>query len=353
MIKKRLQLITWLSFFFITSLTMVSVRSAASEINFSVTPNLPSSQIDTSHSYFDLKLAPKATETATVTLRNSTNENLVIAVSTSRATTNHAGVVQYSSTADRDVDEKMDSSYRNDITKLVVVPKQISIPAHSQIEVPVQIKMPDKAFDGVIAGGLTFKQINTKEKAATGQTNIINRYAYTVGISLRNTIQEITPVLRLGKIDETQLNYRNVIIATVHNKSAMYINNVAVEGFITPKNSSQKLYTVQYLVNQNNVGKQIAPNSTYGIPFYLAGKKFKPGTYHLDLTLISKGHRWHFTKDFKIKSDQIEQYNATDVDIHHINWWLVGGIISVFLCAIWLFIILWRRKKRLSVNLSD
>lgn len=318
----------------------------ASEINFSVTPNLPQSQIDKNNSYFDLKLAPDAVESATVSLRNDTNENLIVSVVASRATTNHAGVVQYSSTVDSDLKEKLDSSYQYDITKMISVPKEVTIPAKSQIEVPVKIQMPNKEFSGVLAGGLTFKQINVKEKKSSGQANIINRYAYTVGITLRNSTQQVTPKLSLGKIEAAQLNYRNTIIANIHNKSSMYINSVAVNGFITKKNKSKKLYTVSYLVNKNSDGKQIAPNSVYGIPFYLKGSKFKAGHYSLDLTIQSKGHRWHFVKNFTIVSNKADKYNNTDVDILHINWWLVLAIIIILGLMLWLFIVLLRRKKK-------
>lgn len=89
----------------VISVTLVGVSSTASanQMNFAVIPNLPDNQVDKNHSYFDLQLDPGQTQTVSVTLRNDTDKDVVVAITMARATTNTSGVVQYSSTSDADV----------------------------------------------------------------------------------------------------------------------------------------------------------------------------------------------------------------------------------------------------------
>lgn len=318
---------------------------SANEINFAVIPNLPDNQVDKNHSYFDLELNPGQSQTVSVTLKNDTDKDVVVAMAMTRATTNTAGVVQYSSTSDKDLKSKLDKSYTNDIVKAVNVPDSQTIPAHSSIQVPITIKMPNQNFKGVMAGGITFKQTNLKQKKSSGQTNIVNQYAYTVGVTLRNNTDKVSPNLKLSGVTAEQLNYRTAIVASVHNTTPTYINNVAIDGYITKRNSSKKLYKLNVNADKANSGKQIAPNSVYDVPFYLGGDELKPGKYTLDLTMTSHGDKWHFKQNFTIVSKQAEKLNKTDVDIVKINWWLIAGIVGLIILLLILAYWLWQKKR--------
>ena len=330
------------------SVILVGVTStvSANQMNFAVIPNLPDNQVDKNHSYFDLQLDPGQTQTVSVTLRNDTDKDVVVAITMARATTNTSGVVQYSSTSDADVKSKMDKSFANDIVKAVSVPDKQTIPAKSAIEVPVTIKMPDQPFDGLMAGGLTFKQTNLKQKESRGQTNIVNQYAYTMGVTLRNNQAKVTPNLRLSGVSAKQINYRTAIVASVHNTTPTYINNVAIDGFITKRGSDKKLYKVKVDADKHNAGKQIAPQSVYDLPFYLSGDSLKPGKYTLDLTMKSHGHVWHFKQHFTIVGKQADKLNKTDVDLVKINWWLIVGILLLILLLLILMYWLWQKKRK-------
>ena len=135
------------------------VSSSANELNFSVLPNLPDNQIDRNQGYYNLKLAPGQAETTSVTLSNNTDKDIVVGITLGRATTGLSGTVQYLSTNDKDLKTLMDKSFKHDIVKLVDVPKQQTIPAHSSVEVPINIQMPTKAFKGVTAMLVQFRLI--------------------------------------------------------------------------------------------------------------------------------------------------------------------------------------------------
>lgn len=318
-------------------LTLFSYQqvSFASEFNFAVTTHLPDNQVDKSHSYFDLKVDPGSEQTVTISLRNDTSKDVIVDAQVARASTGMSGTVQYSSTDVKDINSVMDKSFNNDIVKAVSIPKEITIPKKSTVDVPVEVKAPAAAFKGIMAGGITFTQTNLKDsQPSTGGTTIQNKYSYTVGVVLRNTLTAVTPDLKLGDVSVDQFNYRTAIIAPVHNITSTYINHVAVQGAITKRGSSHQLYRVNITVDKNHLGKQIAPNSIYRLPFYLGGDKLKGGKYTLDLTMISRGHKWHFKQNFTILDSKAKDLNKTDVDTMRIDWKLITGILILIFVVI-------------------
>ena len=332
---------------FIAGIVSTSSMVSASAVNFAVIPDMPDNQINQDHGYFELQLDPNQSQTVNVTLKNDTDKDVVVGITMARATTGMSGAVQYSSTSDKDVKSLLDASFKHDIVKAVDVPDKATIPAHSSIQVPINVKMPARSFNGVMAGALSFQQLNLKQEAPENRTAVINQYAYTVGMTLQNKQTPVTPNLKLDGVKAEQINYRTAIVAAIHNTKATYINNVAIDGFISKRNSNHKMYQVNVKADQPGAGKQIAPNSVYNLPFYLGGEPLKPGKYTLDLTMTSHDHKWHFKQNFTIAGKQAQQYNKTDVDIVKINWWLIIGVVLLVLLLIGLFIwLLWHKRKR-------
>ena len=56
--------------------------------------------------------------------------------------------------------------------------------------------MPKDRFDGVLAGGITFKEIVTEKDRNRNKDqslSIENEYAYTVALLMRQTLNEVAP----------------------------------------------------------------------------------------------------------------------------------------------------------------
>lgn len=317
----------------------------ASELNFAVEPVLPKNQVDDSKSYFDLQLKPGETQTLNVDLKNDTNNAVDVKPIIGRATTNSNGVIEYSSHGEKEYEKYLDNSIKNDFTKFVTVDSKVTIPANSTIKVPIKVEMPPKEFSGQLVGGITFEQTNISNKKSDNQTNIVNRYTYVLGIVLQNSTKEVKPSLRLGDVKANQINYRNVITADIHNTTPTFVNQIGVDGFITKKADTKKLYKVKQTVSKDTPGKQIAPNSIFSLPFPLEGDKFKPGDYTLDLTLKSQGYKWHFKKDFTIVDKVSNNLNKKDVTVNKISWWVISGILLLILLLLSLAIY-WIRKRK-------
>ena len=143
----------------ILSVFASSKTIAASEFNFAVTPITPANQIDKEKTYFDIQLEPNQQEKLNVNLRNDTDKEVKIDVSLNSATTNSNVVVEYGKN-----EIKKDSSLTFNLEDYVDYPETVTLKPHSNQTVTFQVTMPNETFDGVLASGITFKEVQDEEK---------------------------------------------------------------------------------------------------------------------------------------------------------------------------------------------
>ncbi|MBO0473887.1 DUF916 and DUF3324 domain-containing protein [Enterococcus ureasiticus] len=329
----------------------------ASEFNFAVTPTTPKSQIDKEKTYFDLKLEPNQEEILNVTLRNDTDKEVKVEISVNSATTNSNVVVEYGKN-DIEKDESLDI----DVEEYVDYPETVTLKPESEQVVPFKVKMPNEKFIGVLAGGITFKEVTEDTSPAKDNEkglSIENEYSYVVALLMRQNLNEIDPNLLLKDVGPGQINARNVILAGLQNDQKTYINQVAIKAEITKKGSSKVLYS------EDKDGMQIAPNSSFTFPVSLNGSRLEAGEYHLSMTVFGnksedgqfiqqKGattinfkNQWKLEKDFKIDGNTAKTLNAKDVTIKKDNTWiyLLIGILLILLVLILIIWLVWRKKK--------
>ncbi|MFD0897572.1 DUF916 and DUF3324 domain-containing protein [Loigolactobacillus binensis] len=316
----------------ILGLLILNRPVAANELTFGVETNLPTNQLTKNVNYFDLKLAPGQQQTISVTVTNSTSKAVKLKPEVNAATTNLNGVVEYTKAK-----AVADTSLRYSLADYVK-PEQttITVPAKQKKQVNLKVTMPQGHFNGVIAGGLRLQDENADQQSkATKGTTVQNQYAYVIGIVLHQNTRTVKPILKLGEVGASQVNYRNVINATLRNVQATYINQLQVKAKIYPRGSKKVSYT------QTNKGLQMAPNSKFALPIRLNGQALKAGQYTLDLKATSKGQKWHFKRNFTIAGAQAAKLNKRDVTIKPNYTWLytlIGAVIIVLLVGlIWFF----------------
>lgn len=337
-------------------MVLFPISSQASEFNFSVNPIIPENQVDKNVSYFDLLLEKNQTQELQIALRNDTEKEVIVDVSLANATTNMNGVVEYSPNQ-----LTTDSSLKYELNKIAEAPESITVPANGQVELKIKVKMPNENFNGVIAGGITLRQHKEAKKDESGDAGVYikNEFSYVIGLVLRENEQMVQPNLLLNDVRPDQLNARNVIISSIQNDQATYINQVAIDGTVTKKGDTKTIYQI------NQVGMQIAPNSTFDFPLSLKGKKLKAGHYHMKLTVygnkaengkyqregegtLTFANRWILEKDFVVTEKTADKLNKQDVSIkEESKWWLylLIGIIVLLLILIGLVIFFLRKKK--------
>ncbi|EOZ5814089.1 DUF916 and DUF3324 domain-containing protein [Enterococcus hirae] len=291
----------------------------------------------TNDNYFDLQLKPGQESTLNVLVTNLKETEITIIPSFNRAKTNQLGVVEYSG---RNQDRP--NNLPIDIEKIVSVDKQkFTLAGHEQKKIPLTIKMPEKDFDGVIAGGLYLQEEPKKDI----QGNIQHVFSREIAVLLKTQLNKIQPNLELKKAAPTQINQRNAIKATLENTNAAYLSSARIHYEIKKEQQQTPVLTGTQPIS-------FAPNSGTDYLIFLEGKEFEPGTYQLMTNVKNKEINWQQKINFTISQKTAATYNeqniSTKKDEPQNNWllWLAGGIIFALVLIIVFLLYIVKKKKR-------
>lgn len=293
-----------------------------SQLRFYVTPEFSENQVDDSKRYFDLNLDPGETEALVVTLQNASTEKIQVAITPHTAYTNVHGVVEYGKDA-----SDPDPTLIHSLSELIETPEVIELSGNETKTIEIPLKMPQEVFEGFLAGGLRIAEVReeteTTEESGEGVA-IKNEFAYVLGIVVSNKRDSVLPGLNLLDVFADQLNYRNVISATLQNVAPAFINRMSVEASVYKEGEDDVLYEAQ--AEQ----LQMAPNSHFHFPISLEGDRFQSGNYILRLKAISGEDEWEWERPFTIEGETARALNRQDVTLDSTpNWLLIGGIFFI------------------------
>ncbi|WP_207695130.1 hypothetical protein DOK67_0002534 [Enterococcus sp. DIV0212c] len=301
-------------------------------MNFSVTAVIPENQIDKSKSYFDLKMKPGQVQELEVLMNNPLDKEVIVENKANTAITNDNGIVDYSNP-----DPELDKTLKAPFSKITEIDKEITIPAKSSKTIKVKVTMPEEEFNGVILGGLHFteKEDETKESDEKAGVQIKNRFAFAIGVLLRENDESLKPELALGKIAASQINYRNVLKANIQNTQPMIMPEMEIKSRVTKKGSTTALF------EQNKQGVRMAPNSNFDFAVNWENKEFKPGKYTLNMTVSDGKDKWEWSKDFEISQKEAKELNdkAIELKVDNTKWYIIGGIAGVVLLLLVTFVL--------------
>lgn len=306
-------------------------------LNFYVKPEFPASQLEGSNNYFDVNLAPGETEKLILTLQNDEEEDIQVNITPHTAYTNVQGVVEYGKDA-----ENQDSTLVYSLMELIEPIEPITLAAKESEKVEITLNMPKESFKGILAGGLRIEKFKDKKEEDGKEEGIAinNEFSYIIGVIVSNSRSKIQTDLNLLDVYADQLNYRNVVSATIQNITSTFVNNLEIEATIQKVGEDKILYTM------NREQMQMAPNSNFKFPISLQGDRFKSGEYTLNLIARSGEEEWVWKKNFSIKAEQAHELNLKDVTIDKSqNWWVIFLISIVILLLVLIFLFVIKKKK--------
>lgn len=315
----------------------LSAQAQDSHLSFYVTPEFPESQVEGSESYFDLNLAPGAKDSVGLTLQNAGSEPIQVQITPHTAYTNVHGVVEYGKDA-----EAPDTSLVHSLADLIEASETIDLAGNETKTIQIPLHMPADAFEGFLAGGLRITEVKKDEDETPANQGegvaIKNEFAYVVGVVVSNSRDSVQPDLDLLDVFADQLNYRNVISATIQNFTPTFVNRLAVEATV------QRVGEEEVLYEASEEGMQMAPNSHFHFPISLEGGRFQSGDYLLKLTATSGEEEWTWEQEFTIDADEARALNRQDVMIDtSLNWWMIVSIVVIISLII---VILWMKIKQ-------
>ncbi|WP_206911331.1 hypothetical protein IGL98_001952 [Enterococcus sp. DIV0840] len=300
----------------------VNVSAQDGTMNFSVTAVIPENQIDKTKTYFDLKMKPGQVQELDVLMNNPLEKEVTVENHANTAITNDNGIVDYSNS-----DPKLDATLRAPFSVISEVEKETTIPAKSSKTLKIKVTMPDEELDGVILGGLHFTEKEDKGKAdkENAGVQIKNRFAFAIGVLIRQNDTVIKPDLKLGKIQPSQVNYRNVLKTNIQNTKPVIIQDMEVDVRVTKKGSKEPLF------EQKKTGVRMAPNSNFNFGTSWENQEFKAGKYTMHMNVSSESEEWKWSKDFEISQKDAKELNdkAVELKVDYTKWYIIGGAAGV------------------------
>ncbi|WP_256924788.1 DUF916 and DUF3324 domain-containing protein [Candidatus Enterococcus mansonii] len=318
-------------------------------VGFLYKTNLPENQMDEA-GYFNLKMTPGQKQKVSITLTNLGKKEVTVEVRLNGARTNSNGVLEYGETK---LDK--DKSMKFDFADIVKGPKTVVIPPESDKELELDITMPETSYDGIILGGIQLQKVEDKtQKKEQNGTTIVNEYAYTIAMLLRETDTPTSPELDYLKAYATQINGRNSIMVDLGNQMPDILKELTVEVQIMAEKKDEVLF------ESKKTKMKMAPNSVLNYSLSMEGQSMIPGTYRAHVVASVGEKKWEWMESFKITKEEADKFNREDIGLDQnrgFDWKLVakivGSVFAFFLGAFFLIrFIISRRKKTKRKNVK-
>lgn len=311
---------------------------------------IPENQIDKSKAYFDVLLKPGQTQELDVQLSNFTEKDRTVNIEANTATTNDNGIVDYSQH-----DKKKDPSLVYAFSDISNTANEVKIPKHSSVMTKVTIRMPNKSYEGIIAGGIYIYDKGDANAVHDGGA-ITNKFVYSLGVQLRNKVDltKVEPnlVVDSKKIMLIHSDYLSGINIPIQNTSALFIKEVEVEARLIDHSDSQSSHELK------KSKLKIAPNSNFYLPLTWTddeGTSLNSGDYQVDIKINSADlkKKWAWTIPFKIEeNDSIKENTQLRIKHSgnkHATAYIIGLLVVLGLIVVCLlFYIINRRKNKIT-----
>ena len=237
---------------------------------FSVRPELPESQIAENVGFFYLATNPGEEQFVLVRIENFTGEYQSIEVSLHLATTDNQGVVDYGES-----DQPPDTSLPHNIEDLVSFEPYIQLNPHATEDLWITIQMPMAAYQGVLAGGLTFTSVDDPFQSQR------------IAMLLRQG-GFVSPELLLEDVTVEDVGGQNVIHALLRNTAATFIGEMNITTQIRD-------YTGEVVFTHTGHDMEMAPNSSFTYEVGLHGLQMSSEQYEVTFIIESGADSWERT----------------------------------------------------------
>ena len=182
---------------------------------------------------------PSNNRKLTLTLQNAIDAPVKVAITPHTAYTNVNGTAEYGKTA-----ETPDSTLVHSLDKLIEAPEPIELAGKETKTVSLWAKPARRNLEGFLAGGRGFQKSKEETEEDTSDEEglaIKNEFAYVIGVVVSNSRASVRPDLDLIDVFPDQLNYRNVVSATLQKWYADVYQSTGSRGECAPKRGRRRL----------------------------------------------------------------------------------------------------------------
>ena len=325
------------------------------ELTFDVAPVIEEG-MENQH-YFDVQMKPGETRKIKVRIRNLTAEKQDIEIDRAVGWTNNQGSAIYMNPEQGKVPEE--KSLKHKFTNISKCEGLITLEPNETRIFETEVSMPNEEMNGVIAGGLRFREtkMQGEDDIKQGGINALSRYQYVLAVILRQNRNYVQPNVNINSVKVTD---DKKVSANLQNDTTGYVNQMGIKATIT--NASGKK-----VANLNTTGMQFVANSNFDLSFGEI-KDLKAGKYKLEMdvygnedkdgkfkdikigeyTTSYKFHK-HLTKDFTVTASQMKKIAKVDkeqVETTKPNYLPIILTVAALLISIAVFVYLVIQNRR-------
>ena len=297
----------------------------------------PENQVTTGNA-INLKMTPGQKQSIPITLYSVSDKDMTIDLSLNGARTNGSGGLEYGPS-----NFEKDASMVVDLPEIAKVPESIDLPANQKVTFNLEINMPKEAYSGIVTGGLRFMERGQESSESNSGTEVVNKMAMLVGVTLFTDESVVEPKLDLLSAEAGLSNYHNSFNLKIANQAPKIMSKLVLTAEISKKGQKDVLYK-----SFKNLIK-MAPNSIMNYPILLDGNLVEAGDYTANVVMEdSEGNEWKWTKDFTVTKEQANKLNDESVGIEEepFDWKLVALGAVIVLLFILIVILLVKNKKK-------
>jgi hypothetical protein len=314
-------------------------------LGFSVTPILPSTQIDKELGFFYIETAPNKEQTIEVRL-NGGDEKKVIQMAVEDAYTAPNGILDYG--IDGVGGFKQDETLKLPVSQLVKpVSEEITLEPNESKVVSFKVDAYKESYSGVKIGQMIFKAVEEEESKTNSPVKEEYQYAiniitsengddYNDGDLQQIKLNEVKPTIKYGK---------RLVTANLQNPQPKRIINLETMATITKKGSDK-------VVKQTKIPEfQFAPNTNVDFEVDWGLSEIEAGEYVLSLTAENDYDSIHLTKDFRITDTEAKKINKDSAfKIKTPTWVKIVTVVTGLLVVVSTIVILVRNKKWVKMS---
>ncbi|MDK4449669.1 DUF916 and DUF3324 domain-containing protein [Enterococcus casseliflavus] len=327
-----------LSLFFVSLFPLSTETTASSnKVNFTAEAILPDNQISEA-SYYDLQVEQGTSQNLNLQLKNTSSEKITVKIAGNNAITNRNGTLDYSQHG-----EKLLNS--PSFEELISAPQSIYLNPNEEQTITFQLTIPVEGFMGTILGGFYCYEEKIDDKVDTGSDgfSLTNKFAFSIGVKLRCSNEEIEPKLDISKVKPGLDNGYLTVFGTIDNPQPVLLSQLDMKATIKEKGHKEVLHKLQQKVS-------LAPSSSFELPISWENEPLKAGDYQLSIQLKNaSGKKWQMEKEFQIKSsDQKLNHQAVELKEDRFADWfyVITGLFLIVILSLVLYIVKLRHNQQ-------
>ena len=299
----------------------------AAGAGFTVTPQLPQSQIGGDTGWFNLLVQPGQQQMLPVVVTNQSDEAKKLRLALTNAYTQANGQVGYQPNTRRDPSVKLQ------LTAIGSKPTTVELAPHTSRQVVFRVTVPAAGFEGQILGAIYVQDQPAPPSAASQGLMVTNQFAMVIAVQLQTNERLLAPELKLAAVTANA----TAVQVRLQNPKARLFGKMSLVAKLV------NLRTNQTVLTQREANYQMAPTSSFA--YKLQPEQDLPaGDYQVQISATAGKYRWQLRRRLHLTTPVAAALPAPPPDNQPFNWWWLSpiGALAVLGMGIWLG----RRQKR-------